>query len=140
MKPRNRLFAALAFVTLASSAGAQGPAGGGYPNVNKPMVLAPDDTIQLLNRIVVDRAPGQRGARVDVHYSTRIPAGNAAGREAEADRLAQVVGAQVSDAGVRRVTISICETQACAETREPPRSWFVYERGIDHVWQRVRRN
>src|SRR5436190_21892163 len=108
MKPRNWLFAALASVTLAASAGAQGPAAAGYPNVNRPMVLAPDDTIQLLNRIVVDRAPGQRGARVDVHYATRIPAGNAAARAEEADRLAQIVGAQVSESGVRRVTISIC--------------------------------
>jgi|1185.fasta_scaffold66302_2 hypothetical protein len=109
-----------------------------FPNVDQPLALAPDDTIQLLNRIVVDRAPGQRGTRLDVHFSTRTPASNSEARGQEADRLAQVVGPQAWSMGARRVTIAICDTRACAETREPPRDWYVYERGPGGVWQRVR--
>jgi hypothetical protein len=107
-----------------------------YPNVDRPMVLGPGDTVQVLNRIVVDRAPGQRGARIDVQYSTRIPASNAAARADQADRVAQLVGADASKLGVRRVTVSICDTRACAETREPPKVWYIYERGIGGVWAR----
>lgn len=109
-----------------------------YPNVNRAVAIAPSDTIQLLNRIVVDRAPGQRGARVDVHFSTQIPATDEQRRAEQADRLAQIVGPDAWTMGARRVTISICDTRACAETREPPRQWYVYERGVDGVWQRVR--
>lgn len=121
---------------IATNAVAQ--SSGGYPNVDRPMALADGDTVQLLNRIVVDRAPGMRGTRLDVHYATRIPASNTEGRAAEADRLAQIVGADAFKIGARRVTISICETRACAETREPPKFWYAYERGMGGVWQRSR--
>jgi hypothetical protein len=104
---------------IANAALAQASAG--YPNVDRPLALADGDTVQVLNRIVVDRAPGMRGTRLDVHYSSRIPASNAEARAAEADRLAQVVGADAWKIGARRVTISICDSRACAETREPPR-------------------
>ena len=123
---------------LMAGASSRALAQGTYPNVDRAMVLAPGDTIQLLNRILVDRSPGQRGARIDVHYSTRIPASEAAARADQADRLAQIVGADASKIGARKLTISICETRACAETREQPRSWYVYERGIGGVWQRSR--
>jgi hypothetical protein len=98
--------------------------------------LAPGDTIQLLNRIIVDRAPGQRGVRMDVHFASRSH--DASARGAEADRLAQIVGPDAWKLGARRVTISICDTRSCAETREPPRDWSIYERGPGGVWQRVR--
>jgi len=107
-----------------------------FPNVNQPVALGPGDTIQLLNRIVVDRAPGQRGVRMDVHFSSRST--DASARGDEADRLAQIVGPDAWKLGARRVTIAICDTRPCAETREPPRDWYVYERGPGGVWQRVR--
>jgi len=113
---------------------AQAP--GAYPNVDRPFALGPGDTIQLLNRIVVERAPGQRGTRLDVHYSTRIPASDAAARADQADRVAQLMGAEASKLGVRKVMVSICETRACAETREPAKLWYAYERGIGGVWSR----
>jgi len=126
--------AVLACGILPGSATAQAT----YPNVDKPITIAPGETVQLLNRIVVDRAPGQRGTRVDVHYSTEIPASNPDARAAQADRLAQVIGADAWKMGARRITISICDTRACAETREPPQSWYVYERGVGGVWYRAR--
>lgn len=110
----------------------------GYPNVDRPLALGEGDTVQVLNRILVDRAPGMRGTRLDVHYSTRIPATNADERAAQADRIAQIVGADAFKIGARKVTISICESRACAETREPPKFWYVYERGLGGVWQRAR--
>jgi hypothetical protein len=115
---------------------AQAQAQGAYPNVDRPFALGPGDTIQLLNRIVVDRAPGQRGTRLDVHYSTRIPASDAAARAEQADRVAHLMGAEASKLGVRKVMVSICETRACAETREPAKLWYAYERGIGGVWSR----
>jgi hypothetical protein len=121
---------------IATNAIAQGA--NGYPNVDRPLALADGDTVQVLNRILVDRAPGMRGTRLDVHYSTRIPAANEEGRAAQADKLAQIVGADAWKIGARRVTISICESRACAETREPPKFWYVYERGMGGVWQRSR--
>jgi hypothetical protein len=101
------------------------------------MAIAPGDTVQLLNRMVIDRAPGARGARLDVQYATRIPASNTAARAEQADRIAQIFGAEAAKIGARKVTISICDTRACAETREPPRQWYLYERGIGGVWQRM---
>jgi hypothetical protein len=109
---------------------------GQYPNVDRAVAIADGDTVQLLNRILVDRAPGQRGARIDVHFSTRVPATDAEGRAHQADRLAQVIGAEAWKAGIRNVTIAICDTRACAETREPPKLWFAYQRGIGGVWNR----
>jgi len=131
-----RAFSAVVFGCMLVTAGQGAYAQGGYPNVDRPFVLGPGDTVQLLNRIVVDRAPGQRGARLDVHYSTRIPASDAAARAEQADRIALLVGAEASKLGARKLTVSICETRACAETREPPRSWYAYERGIGGVWSR----
>ena len=137
MKCLNFAFAAL-FAASTASAQQLVASAPHYPNVDRPLALAPSDTIQLLNRIVVDRAPGQRGARVDVHFSTQIPASEEERRGEQADRLAQLVGPDAWNMGARRVTISICDTRACAETREPPRQWYVYERGTGGVWQRVR--
>lgn len=134
----SRVFAAvLGFAILAGASGTAA-AQGTYPNVDRPLALADGDTIQLLNRILVDRAPGQRGARIDVQYATRIPASDVTRRAEQADRLAQIIGADAARIGARRFTISICDSRACAETREQPRAWFVYERGVGGVWQRSR--
>jgi hypothetical protein len=136
MRMRELLTAVLS-CALCAIAGAQGPAASGYPNVDRPMAIAPGDTVQLLNRLVIDRAPGARGTRLDVQYATRIPASDVAAREAQADRLAQIFGAEAAKIGARKVSIGICDTRACAEAREPPRQWFLYERGIGGVWQRA---
>ena len=134
MRKRSILSAVLG--CLASAAAAQGPSSPGYPNVDKPFAVAAGDTVQLLNRVLIDRAPGARGARLDVQYSTRIPATNMAARGEQADRIAQLFGDEALKAGARALTIGICDTRACAETKEPPRQWYVYERGIGGAWRR----
>jgi hypothetical protein len=134
MKSR-ALFAAVLICALCAAAGAQGPAASGYPNVDRPLAIASGDTVQLLNRIVIDRAPGARGPRLDVQYATRIPASNTSAREEQADRLAQIFGAEAAKIGARKVSLGICDTRACAEAREPPRQWYLYERGMGGVWQ-----
>src|SRR5437773_3425272 len=106
------LFAAALACAFSSSLGAQALAAPRYPNVDEPMALGPSESVRILNRIVVDRAPGQRGARIDVQYSTSIPAENAAGRGEQADRLAQVIGAEAWKMGARSITIAICDTRA----------------------------
>lgn len=135
----NRCFFVLVLaLTLAPQLHAQPTGGRPYPNVNRPLALGPGDTVQILNRIVIDRAPGQRGVRVDVHFSTHIPASDAQARGQQADRVAQIVGPDAWRLGARRVTVAICDTEACAETREPPRLWYVYTRGADGTWRRLR--
>jgi hypothetical protein len=137
MNPRCFVAVLASLASLALVPGAS-RAQSAYPNVDHPLMIGPGDTVQLLNRIVVDRAPGQRGLRIDVHYSTHIPTSDADARGAQADRLAQVVGVDAWKMGARRLTIGICDTRACAETREPPRSWYIYERGVGGVWYRSR--
>jgi len=130
------LLAITAILSLSAAAQAQTPVT--YPNVDRAFIIADGDTVQLLNRILVDRAPGQRGARLDIHFSTRVPASDADARAQQADRLAQIIGAEAWKAGVRNVTIGICDTRACAETKEPPKLWYVYQRGVGGVWNRAR--
>jgi hypothetical protein len=133
-----RILAVVLGWTLAAGATAHAQTPGSYPNVDRPMALSGGDTIQLLNRILVDRAPGQRGARIDIQYATRIPASDVTARAEQADRLAQIIGPEASKIGARRFTISICDTRACAETREQPKAWYIYERGVGGIWQRSR--
>jgi len=57
-------------------------------------------------------------------------------RGEQADRVAQRFGDEAFKAGARALTIGICDTRACAETKEPPRQWYVYERGIGGAWRR----
>src|SRR3954471_616013 len=107
-------------------------------NEGRALSLGPGDTIQVLKRRVIDRAPGSRGIRLDVQYSTRIPPNDLDARVAQADRIAYLLGADAKAVGARIVSISICDTRACAEAREPPRQWYVYERGADGIWVRQR--
>ena len=122
-----------------SAAFAQPVASGGYPNVDKQLEVSPGDTIQLLSRMLLDGGPAMRlpGRRLEFHYTTRIPASDSVGRLAEADRAAQIFGAAAVDAGVRRLSIGICDTKACAERRHPPAMWFMYERTATG-WRRSR--
>ena len=122
---------------LSAAAQAQGPSSPGYPNVDRPFAIAAGDTVQLLNRVFIDRAPGARGARLDVQYSTRIPAGDMTARGEQADRIAQMFGREAVKMGARKLSVGICDTRACAETREPPKQWYLYEPGIGGVWRRA---
>jgi len=122
-----------------SAASAQPLANAGYPNVDRQLEVAPGDTIQLLSRMLLDGGPAMRlpGRRLEFHYTTRIPASDSVQRIAEADRAAQFFGAEAIDAGVRRLSIGICDTKACAERRHPPAMWFMYERTATG-WRRAR--
>jgi hypothetical protein len=111
----------------------------GYPNVNERVEIAPGETVHLLNRVLVDRSPGMRPVRrVDFQYRTAIPAGDVAGRAAQAERAAQAFGPQAMEAGARMLAIAICDTDACARRDEPPRVWFVYELRDGNVWKPLR--
>ena len=125
-----------AFLTLlvaASAAGAQGA----YPNVNRYVTLAEGDSVRLLIRVVNDGAMARPpGRRLDFIYSSQIPSANAAERKAQADRAAEVLGPQAVEIGARRLSIGICDTQACAERRDPPSEWYLYERTA-RGWKRV---
>lgn len=136
---RNVLLAVLACALVASRSDAQSPQSG-YPNVNRTVVIAPGDTVQLLNQYLFDRGPAQRpaGRRLDFQYATRIPASDAAAREQQADRAAQFFGPEAVNAGARRLAIGICDTRACAENRDPPAAWYEYERSHGGGWRRVK--
>jgi hypothetical protein len=134
-------WAALAGLALAvaSPLAAQSPVHPGYPNVNRQISIASGESITLLNRVMFDRGPGVRsGRRLDFQIRTSIPAGDAAAREALAERLAQHFGAQAIDAGVRLLSVAICDTDACAKRDEPPRTWFIYELKSGNVWKPVK--
>ena len=135
MRPSIRiaLVAALAAFTPAA---AQEAVHSGYPNVNRPVEIAPGESVHLLNRMLVDRRPGLRSVRrLDFQYRTTIPAANTAARAAQAERAAQVLGAQAIEAGARTMSISICDTDACGRRNEPPRVWYVYELRAGDVWK-----
>src|SRR6266581_7737441 len=106
-----RLLVVVLGCTLSAVAHAQGPSSPGYPNVDKPFAVAAGDTVQLLNRVFIDRAPGARGARLDVQYSTRIPASDMTARGDQADRAAQRFGDEALKAGARALIIGICDTR-----------------------------
>jgi hypothetical protein len=130
------MLAAVLGCALCATAGAQGPSSG-YPNVDRPFAVGAGDTVQLLNRVLIDRAPGARGARLDVQYATRIPASDVTARGEQADRIAQILGPEAIKMGARKISVGICDTRACAETREPPRQWYLYEPGVGGVWRRA---
>jgi hypothetical protein len=135
------LFGSLAFVFLAHVAlprGAQAQAGSAYPNVDRLHVIAEGDTVRLLIKYVHSGGPAMRapGKRLDLVYSTSIPSSDRAGRRAQADRAAQSLGGQAVELGARQLSIGICDTRACAERRDPPAEWFLYER-TESGWKRV---
>lgn len=110
----------------------------GYPNVNETLVVAPGDTVQLLIRLVNEGALARPpGRRLDFIYATRISATDSAARHAQADRAAEFFGQQAIDIGARRLSIGICDTKACAERRDPPAEWYLYERS-SRGWRRVK--
>jgi hypothetical protein len=122
----------LALSLAASAAGAQG-----YPNVDRYVTLAQGDSVRLLIKVVNDgsfsRPPGRR---LDFIYRSEIPASNGVERKAQADRAADVLGAQAVEMGVRRLSIGICDTPACAQRKDPPSEWYLYER-TSRGWKRV---
>lgn len=101
------------------------------------VVLAQGDTVRVFNSHVNDGGPGQGGRRFDVIYGTRIPVADASARAAQADRAAQFFGPQAIETGAKRLSIGICDTQACAARRDPPAAWFLYERSAQG-WRRVK--
>ncbi len=121
---------------LAVPAAAQEAVHSGYPNVDRSLEIAPGESVHLLNRVLVDRRPGQRSVRrLDFQYRTTIPASDVDGRAAQAERAAQVLGAIAVDAGIRTLAIAICETDACARRDEAPRTWYLYELRAGNVWK-----
>ncbi|MGH7637900.1 MAG: hypothetical protein ACREOK_09635 [Gemmatimonadaceae bacterium] len=76
------------------------------------------------------------GRRLDFVYSTKIPAGDRSARIAQADRAAQALGGQAIELGVNRLSIGICDTRACAQRKDPPAEWFLYQR-TNSGWKRV---
>lgn len=135
-RPVAAVLAVLAAVVLPDQARAQ--VGSAYPNVNRPVAIADGDTVQLLIRYVHDAGPAMRmhGKRLDFVYSTSIPASDRAGRRAQADRAAQSFGPQAVELGARQLSIGICDTRACAQRRDPPAEWFLYDR-IGTGWKRA---
>lgn len=122
--------AALIVLVLTPTSATAQPAQNGYPNIDKRFEVAPGDTVLLLNRFVNEGGPAMRppGRRLDLEISTRIPRSDSLSRLQQADRAAQYFGADAIDLGVRRLSIGICDTRACAERRDPPAEWYLYER------------
>lgn len=125
------LLTLLALATAASAAGAQ------YPNVDRVVAIAAGDSVRLLIKVVNDGAFAKPpGRRLDFIYSSSIPAANPAERRAQADRAADFFGPQAVEIGARRLSIGICDTQACAQRKDPPSEWYLYER-TSRGWKRV---
>jgi hypothetical protein len=102
------------------------------------VVLAPGDTVRVFSSFVQDGGIGRIGGRrLDVIYATRIPAADTESRAAQADRAAQIFGSHAVEIGAKRVSIGICDTQACAQRKHPPAAWFLYERTAQG-WRRVK--
>lgn len=109
-----------------------------FPQGDATVVLAPGDTVRVFNNGIHEGGIGRNGARrYDVLYATRIPAADAESRGAQADRAAQFFGPRAVEVGVRRLSIGICDTQLCAQRRDPPAAWFLYEHTAQG-WRRVR--
>lgn len=101
------------------------------------VVLAPGDTVLVFNSGIHEGGIGRNGVRrFDVLYATRIPASDAAARAAQADRAAQVFGPNAIEGGAKSLSIGICDTQSCAQRRDPPASWYLYARTAQG-WRRV---
>ena len=128
-----------AIVLLGAPASAQEAVHPGYPNVDRAIEIAPGESVHVLNRVLVDRVPGQRSVRrIDFAYRTSIPANDVDGRAAQAERAAQVLGAMAMESGVRSLAIAICDSDACGRRSEPPRVWYMYELRAGNVWKPVK--
>jgi hypothetical protein len=126
-----------ALLTLLLAAAVADAQPSGYPNVDRYVTLAEGDSVRLLIRIVNDGAMSRPpGRRLDLVYASQIPPANAAQRQAQADRAAEVFGPQAVEIGAKRLSIGICDTQACAERKDPPGDWYLYER-TSRGWKRV---
>jgi hypothetical protein len=133
---RATLGSLIAILVVVSPLGAQEAVHPGYPNVNRAIEIAPGESVHLLNRVLVDRVPGQRSVRrIDFAYRTSIPVSDVDGRAAQAERAAQVLGAIAMEAGVRSLAIAICDSDACGRRDEPPRVWYLYELRAGNVWK-----
>jgi hypothetical protein len=139
MKKCFAIIVAAGSMLFSTRADAQQSAPSGYPNVDKPLAVSPVDTVQFLIRVINEGAPATRpsGRRLDVLYATRIPASDPAARQAQADRAAEFFGPDAIEIGARRLSIGICDTRACAERRDPPAAWYLYER-TNNGWRRSR--
>lgn len=138
MQSRFVSLCALALAFVSAKAHAQQPMQRGYPNAERETVVAPGDTVRLLNRVVNEGGLAMRppGRRLDLQYSTSIPANDSLARQAQADRAAQFFGPDAIEIGARRLSIGICDTRACAERRDPPGTWYMYERTA-RGWKRA---
>lgn len=135
-----RFVATVAILLAIPLAGAHAQAGPAtYPNVDKSVEIASGESVRLLIRYVNDRDAGtvNRGKRLDFVYATSIPKSDAAARQAQADRAAQVLGAQAAELGMHSLSIGICDTDACAQRKAPPSDWYLYTR-TNSGWKRVR--
>ena len=131
------LLRSLAVLGLAALAATAADAQSGYPNVDRYVSLAAGDSVRLMIKVVNDGAFSRPpGRRLDFVYISSIPASNAAGRQAQADRAAEVFGPQAVEIGARRLSIGICDTEACGERKTPPSEWYLYER-TSRGWKRV---
>jgi hypothetical protein len=107
-----------------------------YPAIDSTITVGAADTIRLLNRFVLAMAPAPKGAqRYDLQYTSRIPAADSVGRREQADRMAPYLGAEARQLGAERMVLALCDTRACAETREQPATWYEYSLLNGH-WQR----
>jgi hypothetical protein len=134
-----RIVATLALLVampMAASSAQAGPAT--YPNVDRSVEIGSGETAHLLIRYVNDRGAGMvnRGKRLDFAYATKLPKSDAAGRQAQADRAAQVLGAQAVDLGMNSLSIGICDSEACAQRKAPPSDGYLYTR-TNSGWKRV---
>jgi hypothetical protein len=139
----NRHYLAVGWVGLCMAALAVGTAdaqrsGPAYPNVDKAIEIGPGDTIRLLIRYMNEGGPMVRGPgkRLDLVYATSIPKSDAAARMAQADKAAQIFGVDAVELGVAKLSVGICDTRACAERKDPPSVWYMYER-TNRGWKRM---
>ena len=111
----------------------------GSQNADTRITLRSGDTVTLLTRFMHDNGPALKppGRRLDLVYSTLIPPTDSLGRMAQADRAAEFFGPQAIELGVRRLSIGICDTRACVERKDPPASWYLYER-TSAGWRRAK--
>jgi hypothetical protein len=118
---------------------AQSPNVGSHIGIGEPTVVAPGDTIHVLDFSIgsVGHDVVRPGTWYEIHYVSRIAASDSLARHAEADRAAAFFGPRALQAGFRGFSIGLCDSLACAEKRESAKVWYFYKRGEDEVWRRA---